>query len=205
MCECCWIGLALSHLPDATDKPSPLFTEWFSSTSHYQWRPRPHREFGLVGFPSQPSRRGGVSDYCCTLCRVVLPSRHRGERSAPHWHPSRSCHQAAGPVHPADHSPESTRPVEDPPGIFRQRHQPWRYWLLLSKMGDKWSNPPPNISIAFEGKTHRLSLLRLRHVEAYGIAFLTELFNLSGAGFEIPEIWKNSSLLPSITTLCQLA
>ena len=28
MCECCWIGLALSHLPDATDKPSPLFTEW---------------------------------------------------------------------------------------------------------------------------------------------------------------------------------
>ena len=62
-------------------------------------------------------------------------------------------------------------------------------------MGGKWSNPPPNISIAFEGKTHSLTLLRLRHVEAYGIAFLTELFNLSVAGFEIPEIWKNSSIM----------
>ena len=38
-------------------------------------------------------------------------------------------------------------------------------------------------------------VLRLRHVEAYGIAFLTELFNLSVAGFEIPEIWKNSFIM----------
>ena len=62
-------------------------------------------------------------------------------------------------------------------------------------MGGKWSNPPPNISIAFEGKTHSLTLLRLRHVEPYGFAFLTELFNLLVAGFEIPEIWKNSSIM----------
>ena len=29
-----------------------------------------------------------------------------------------------------------------------------------------------------------------------GIAFLTELFNLSIAGYDIPAIWKNSVIIP---------
>ena len=31
---------------------------------------------------------------------------------------------------------------------------PKRYWSLLRKLGGKRSIPPPNISIAFDGKTH---------------------------------------------------
>ena len=34
---------------------------------------------------------------------------------------------------------------------------PKRYWSLLRKLGGKRSSPPPNISIAFEGKPHSSS------------------------------------------------
>ena len=138
---------------------------------------------------------------------------------------------------------------------------PKRYWSLLHKLGGKRSNPPSNISIAFDGKTysspkaiarafnrqvtacsaqqdqairrlmrnlqhhHRvvpsyrpfdergfaaairksgtstaqgpdgLTMLHLRQLGPHGLAFLTELFNLSIAGINIPVIWKNSVII----------
>ena len=42
----------------------------------------------------------------------------------------------------------------------------------------------------------RLTLLHLRHQGTYGIAFLTELLNLSVAGVDIRAIWKNSVIVP---------
>ena len=37
---------------------------------------------------------------------------------------------------------------------FDRTTNPKRYWSLLRKLGGKRSNPPPNVSIAFDGKTH---------------------------------------------------
>ena len=41
-----------------------------------------------------------------------------------------------------------------------------------------------------------LTVLHLRHLGPYCIAFLTELFNLSVDGVYIPVIWKNSVIVP---------
>jgi len=41
-----------------------------------------------------------------------------------------------------------------------------------------------------------LTILHLQHLGASGLAFLTELFNLSVAGSDIPAIWKCSVLIP---------
>ena len=41
-----------------------------------------------------------------------------------------------------------------------------------------------------------LTVLHLRHLGEHGLAFLTELFNLSVAGDYIPAIWKNSVIIP---------
>ena len=41
-----------------------------------------------------------------------------------------------------------------------------------------------------------LTMLHLRHLGPHGLAFLTELFNLSVAGINIPAIWNNSVLIP---------
>ena len=147
---------------------------------------------------------------------------------------------------------------------------PNRYWSLLRKLGGKRSNPPPNISIAFDGKTHSslkaiswafnrqftacsaqqdrairrllrnlhrqhqvdpsytantkwipltaairkagsstaqepdgFTMLHLRHLGAHGLAFMTNLFNLSVAEIDIPAIWKRAGPLlpPHLTAL----
>ena len=167
---------------------------------------------------------------------------------------------AAYPGHPAAYPPGRARPVEIPAGILRPR-----YWSLLRKLVGKRSSPPPNISIAFDGKPqsspkviarafnrqfttcsaqhdrairrlmrkdlhrHRrvdpsyrtfdergvtgaiknassstaqgpdgLTMLHLRHLGPHGLAFLTELFNLSVAGISIPAIWKYSVIIPIV-------
>ena len=41
-----------------------------------------------------------------------------------------------------------------------------------------------------------LTMLHYRHLSTHGLAFLTELFNLSAAGIDIPAIWKNSVIIP---------
>ena len=41
-----------------------------------------------------------------------------------------------------------------------------------------------------------LSKLHLRHLGEHGLAFMTELFNLSVAGVDILTIWKNSVIIP---------
>ena len=41
-----------------------------------------------------------------------------------------------------------------------------------------------------------LSMLYLHHLEKHGMAFLTELFNLSVAGIDIPAVWKDSFIIP---------
>ena len=41
-----------------------------------------------------------------------------------------------------------------------------------------------------------LTVLHLRHLGAQDLAFLTELFNLSVSGIDIPAIWKNSIIIP---------
>ena len=41
-----------------------------------------------------------------------------------------------------------------------------------------------------------ITMLHLRHQGPHGLAFLTELFNLSVAGINIPAIWKNSVIIP---------
>ena len=186
---------------------------------------------------------------------------HLGERSAPHWRPSRPCHQAAGNGHPAAYPPGCTRPVEVPSEILLPRYQT----LLVPTVqaGRQEVEPPPNISIAFDGKTHSspnaiartfnrqftassaqqdrairrlmrnihhhhhlvdrsyrpfdvrgvaaairkagssaaqgpdgLTVLHVRHLGPHGLAFLTELFNLSVAGINIPAIWKSFVIIP---------
>ena len=44
----------------------------------------------------------------------------------------------------------------------------------------------------------RLTLLHLRHQGTHGIAFLTELFNLSVSLVDIQAIWKNSVIVPIV-------
>ena len=41
-----------------------------------------------------------------------------------------------------------------------------------------------------------LSTVHLKHLGALGLAYLTELYNLSVAGADLPAIWKNSTIIP---------
>ena len=224
------------------------------------------RVWSWGGSTSQPSRRDGVSDYCYTLCKVVLPSHHRGERSAPHWQFSRPCHQGAGPGHPV----HIRQKAQDGGGGFRRillessnsginpsvtgfssaiwaasgrtRHRAFqspscekpilaRRRLCEPLIGNSLPVLSPKISLS-EGawvksittiawilhtgssmreallrqlrrrappptKGHdKLTLFHLRHQGTYGIAFLTELFNLSLDGVDMQAIWKNFVIFP---------
>ena len=43
-----------------------------------------------------------------------------------------------------------------------------------------------------------VTVLQLRHLGKHGLAFLTELFNFSVSKFDIPAIWKNSVIIPTL-------
>ena len=69
--------------------------------------------------------------------------------------------------------------------------------LLVSLEQDEWQvvEPATKHFNRLRGKNRQAHLAPPSTRIAYGIAFLTELFNLSVAGFEIPEIWKNTSIM----------
>ena len=149
-----------------------------------------------------------------------------------------------------------------PSGILRPLYQSQTLLIPTAEAGRQEVEPPPNISITFDGKTHSslkaiarafnmqfiassaqqdrairrfmrnihyhhrvdpshrpfdergvaavimkagsstaqgpdgLTMLHLRHLGPHGLAFLTELFNLSVAGINIQAIWKTSVIIP---------
>ena len=79
--------------------------------------------------PAYPQRHQKTPHHLRSCEGLLRPSSlfcatpHHGERSASHRWPPQPCHQAARPWHLAAHSPGSARPLEDPLGVLRLRHQ----------------------------------------------------------------------------------
>ena len=118
-----WTCLEL-HLPDATDKPSPLFTEWFSSTSHYQWRPRTHRECGLLwGFPPNHHEEAAFMTTAALSVKLCYPAIIE-ERNQRH---------IGNPLVPA------IKLVPDIQQFIRQKARD--QWRILLESSDSATNP----------------------------------------------------------------
>ena len=96
---------------------------------------------------------GYVRDYCCPLPKFVRPfiSERDQCRTDDPFDPASSCWTGTSSGTSARKRKTSGDPCWNPPTALPI---PSATWSLLRKLDGKGSNPPPNISIAFDGKTH---------------------------------------------------
>ena len=197
VCECSCIGGALSNLLEATVADRQAFPMHYSQddfplqnttsdTLVRKWQPCPQRECDLVGFIS--SHHEEVALVTTVALSATSATPHGGERSAPHWQLSRPCRQAAEPGHRAAHSPGNARPVKDPPGIFRARHQPPALLDSPAQAGRQTVEPPTKHFNRIEGKPHSCS----KEIE--------RAFNRQFTACSVPQDWTLGSVTREIHT-----